>query len=94
MDKKTVAILITVAAVLLCGCPGLFSLCFGGMFAVISFIPGADVNVFGSTDPASALPYGIGSLCAGIVFLIIAVVAIVLAWRRSKADNALPPQTY
>lgn len=82
MDKRTTSILITVAAVLLCGCPGLFSLLFGGLFAVISLIPGADIDMLGSRDPQSALTFGIGGLCLGIVFLLIAAAAIFFAWRR------------
>jgi uncharacterized membrane protein len=87
MDKRMTAIVITVVAVLLCACPGLFGLFMGGMFALISFIPGADIDVFGSSDPQSALTMGIGGLCAGIVFVLIAAVAIFLAWRR-KGDAA------
>jgi hypothetical protein len=95
MDKKTVAIIVTVAAILLCGCPGLFSLLLGGMFALISFIPGANIDVFGSSDPRSALNFGIGGLCVGVVFVLIAAAAIFFAWRR-KSDttsgaNTFPP---
>ena len=90
MDKKTVAIIVTVAAILLCGCPGLFSLFFGGMFASISFIPGANIDVFGSNDPRSALNFGIGGLCVGVVFVLIAAAAIFFAWRR-RQDTASNP---
>ena len=86
MDKKTTAIVVTVAAMLLCGCPGLCSLLMGGMFALTSFIPGANIDVFGSSDPRSALNFGIGGVCVGAVFVVIAAVAIFLAWRR-KSDS-------
>jgi hypothetical protein len=59
MDRRTVAILITVAAVLLCACPGLFGAFMGGMFALAGLVPGADIDVFGSSDPQSALMMGI-----------------------------------
>jgi len=88
MDKKVIAIIITVVAILLCACPGLFGLFMGGMFALVSFIPGADIDVFGSTDPQSALNFGIGGLCAGFVLVLIAAVVIFIAWRR-KGDTAL-----
>jgi uncharacterized membrane protein len=95
MDKKTIAIIVTVAAVLLCGCPGLFSLLLGGMFALISFIPGANIDVFGSNDPRSALNFGIGGLCVGVVFVLIAAAAIFFAWRRKSGTtpgaNTFPP---
>ena len=82
MDKKTTAIIVTVVSVLLCACPGLFALFMGGMFALVSFIPGADIDVFGSSDPQSALTFGIGGLCTGAVFVLIAAAAIFLVWRR------------
>ena len=88
MDKRVVAIIVTVAAVLLCACPGLFGLFMGGMFAVISFVPGADIDVFGSTDPQSALNFGIGGLCGGAVLVLIAAVAIFVAWRRQRNTAA------
>ena len=95
MDKKTVAIIVTVAAILLCGCPGLFSLLLGGMFALISFIPGANIDVFGGNDPRSALNFGIGGLCVGVVFVLIAAAAIFFAWRRKSGTtpgaNTFPP---
>ena len=95
MDKKTVAIIVTVAAILLCGCPGLFSLLLGGMFALISFIPGANIDVFVSNDPRSALNFGIGGLCVGVVFVLIAAAAIFFAWRRKSGTtpgaNTFPP---
>jgi len=88
MDKKGVAIIITVVAILLCACPGLFSLFMGGMFALVSFIPGADIDVFGSTDPQSALSFGIGGLCIGLVLVVVAAGVIFIAWRR-KGDTVV-----
>ncbi len=91
MDKRTVAIIVTVAALLLCGCPGLLGVFMGGMFAIVSFVPGASIDVMGSSNPQSALGFGLGSLCVGLVAVLIAVVAIVLAWRRSRASGSVPP---
>ncbi len=82
MNQRTTAILVTVAATLLCACPGLFSMLMGGMFAAISFVPGADIDIAGSSDPQSALNFGIGGLCTGVVFVAIAAVAIYFVWRR------------
>ena len=91
MDKKTVAIIVTVIAVLLCGCPGLLGVFGGGLFAIVSFIPGASIDVMGSSNPQSALTTGLIGLCGGLIFVLIAVIAIYLVWRRNKADSALPP---
>ncbi len=91
MDKKTVAIIVTIIAVLLCGCPGLLGVFGGGLFAIISFIPGANIDIGGSSSPQAALTTGIGILCGGLIFVLIAAIAIYLVWRRNKADSALPP---
>ncbi|GAB4497909.1 MAG: hypothetical protein OHK0052_10320 [Anaerolineales bacterium] len=68
--------------VLLCGGPGFFSLCFGSMFALISQIPGAEIDVFGSSNPQDALQFGLAILCFGAVFILITAIGIFLTWRR------------
>lgn len=88
MNKRTTAILVTVATTLFCACPGLFSLLMGGMFALASFTPGAEIDVFGSKDPQAAMTFGLGGLCAGGLFLVIAAVVIFLTWRRQPASQA------
>jgi uncharacterized membrane protein len=90
MNQKTIAIIVTVIAILFCACPGLISLFMGVMFAIISFIPGADINMMGSKDPQSALMFGIGAVVIGLVFLAIAIIAIVISWRR-KNKTQKPP---
>jgi hypothetical protein len=89
MDRRTTGIVATVVAVLLCGCPGLFSLCFGAMFALVSQIPGADIDMYGSNDPAQALTFGVGGICVGIVLVIIPIIVGFLMLRNRTA--ALPP---
>ena len=71
--KKTGAIVGTVIAALLCGCPGLVGLCWGAIAASVSFIPGADINIGSSSDPNTALFTGIGALCGGIIFIAIPI---------------------
>jgi len=96
MDKKNTGLIATIVAAVLCGCPGLFGLCFGAVSAFASFIPGADINVFGSNDPRSALTMGLGALCLGIVFVAIPVVVWFAIAKRKPAveavsDEPLPP---
>lgn len=95
-NKKTVGIIATIVAVLLCGCPGLFGLCGGAISAIVSFIPGAEINMFGSTDPQSALIYGIASVCGGLIFIAIPIVVAIVTLRKPKAapsnfGDPLPP---
>ena len=54
MDRRTVGIIATAATALLCGCPGLFGLCFGAVMALVGVIPGAEIDLWGSSDPRVA----------------------------------------
>jgi hypothetical protein len=90
MDKKQVGIIATVVTALCCGCPGLFSMCFGAVGALASFVPGAKIDMFGSKDPKAALLYGVLSLCGGIIFLAIPIVVGVVTLRK-KPEVAETP---
>jgi hypothetical protein len=97
MDKKQIGIIATIATVLLCGCPGLFSLCMGATFAVVGMIPGAEIDMAGSSDPASAIGLGLGGICIGVLFIAIPIVIGVVTLRKPKAvladhfSEPLPP---
>ncbi|MCI0521573.1 MAG: hypothetical protein L0Z70_15120 [Chloroflexi bacterium] len=99
MDKKTTGIIATIVAVLLCGCPGLFLLCFGAFFATVGQIPGAEVDVFNSSDPGSAMGFGLGMVCLGLLLALIPVAVGFFTLRRKPApavevitpDEPLPP---
>jgi hypothetical protein len=84
MDKKTTAIIITVAACLLCACPGIFGIFMGLIFAIASVFPGADIDILGSPDPKGAMNFGIISGIIGLVLIIIAGVVIFFAWKKKK----------
>ena len=95
MNNKNTNLIATVVAVVLCGCPGLFGLCFGGVSLLASFAPGAEIDVFGSTDPITATMMGIAALCLSIVFVAIPVIVWFVTRRKETAtmpDNEpLPP---
>ena len=55
MDDKTKGIVATIAAIVLCGCPGLFMCFFGATSILASQVPGAEIDVMGNSDPASAM---------------------------------------
>ena len=93
MDKRTTAIIATVVTGLLCGCPGLAILCFGAFAIPTSFVPGAQIDVFGSNDPQSLLTTGIVGLCLGILLIAIPVVVgfTTLRNRPAAAGMVVPP---
>jgi len=88
MDKRTTGIIATLVTVVICGGPGFFSLCMGAMFALISFIPNAKIDIFGSHDPSAALTFGVVTLIIGIVFLAIPAILAFVTLRRKKS---VPP---
>ena len=95
MDRRQTGLIATIATALLCGCPGLLAFCWGSLAAVASLTPGSNIDIGGSSDPRSALFAGIGSLCAGILFIAIPVVVGLVTLRRKQeavvSDEPLPP---
>ncbi len=89
MDKKTTGIIATVATVLLCGCPGLFGLCFGATSALAGMMPDAEIDVFGSSDPSSAITMGIVTLCGSIIFIAIPIVVGFLTLRNKPEEDVI-----
>jgi hypothetical protein len=89
MDKKNTGLIATIATALLCGCPGLISLCMGAMFAIVGTIPGSDIDIGGSSDPAAAIGTGIAMLCGGVLFIAIPIVVGFVTLRK-KPEEATP----
>jgi hypothetical protein len=92
MDKRTTGLIATIATAVLCGCPGLFGLCFGGISVLASMVPGAEIDVFGSSDPASATTMGLVSLCLSVIFIAIPIV-VGFVTLRNKPEAPLAPVT-
>lgn len=96
MDKRTTGIVATVATVILCGCPGLLSLCWGATAAIASQVPGAEIDIGGSSAPMAGTVSGLVAFCLGALFIAIPVVVGYLTLRRKPApgvgvDESLPP---
>ncbi len=87
MDKKTTGLIATIAAVLLCGCPGLFGLCFGATSVLAGLMPGSDIDVFGSSDPGAATTMGFVFLCLSVIFIAIPIVVGVVTLRKKPAED-------
>ena len=95
MNNRNTTLIATIVAVVLCGCPGLFGLCFGLTSVFASFVPNAQIDVFGSSDPQSATAMGLVSLCLSVIALAVPVGVWLFMRRRETAamsDNEpLPP---
>jgi hypothetical protein len=85
MDRNT-ALILTIASVILCGCPGLLSCFMGLIFAVVSAIPGAEIDIAGSSEPASALAFGLGGICMGLILVIIPIAVWFFTMRRPATE--------
>lgn len=89
MEKRTVGMIATGVAVLLCGCPGLFAMFFGSIFAFAGAMPGATINNFdGSSDPTTAVLTGLGTCCFGLFFLIIPIAVGFFTLRNKVTEPA------
>jgi phosphotransferase system glucose/maltose/N-acetylglucosamine-specific IIC component len=84
MSNRTAAIIITIVAVLLCGCPGLAALCWGAA-SLVDYAAGFG---FFASDQATYLWYIIGGLCGGILLIAIAIVVGFFVLRKKKE---IPP---
>jgi hypothetical protein len=84
MNNKNTSMIATIVAVVLCGCPGLFGLCFGATFVFAGLVPGSEIDVFGSSDPTSAITMGLGTLCLSVIFVAIPIVI----WFVTRSKNS------
>lgn len=93
MQNKNTGIIATIAAVVLCGCPGLFMCFFGATSLLASAMPGAEIDVFGSNDPAAGTTMGFVFLCLSLILIAIPVVVGFFMFRK-KPDaiaDEVPP---
>jgi hypothetical protein len=85
VDRNT-GLIATIATVILCGCPGLFS-CFWGLIAsLVSFMPGAEIDIGGSSDPMAALVSGLVAIVIGFVLVAIPIAVWFFLVRGKSAS--------
>ena len=72
-------------------------MCFmGAMYAFVGSVPGADIDINGSSDPSSAITLGIAMLCVSIIFIAIPIAVGFFTMRKKPEaapsdDQPLPP---
>lgn len=89
MDKRTAGMIGLVASIIFCGLPGLCGLCFGSMFSIIGFIPGAEIDIFGSSEPRAAFITGLVALCLSVIFIAIPILVWYFTLRPKNAKNEI-----
>jgi uncharacterized membrane protein len=86
MNNKNTGLIATIAAVVLCGCPGLFMCLFGALTATGN----------GTFNDASLAPgVGVALICVALIFILIPVGVGFFTLRKKPAatsgDEPLPP---
>lgn len=93
MSSQTKGIIATIAAVLLCGCPGIFACIFGIAGAVGAPITTTLGDTTSTAPMASTTAYAL--LCAGLIFVAIPVVVGLVTLRKKPApadmSGPVPP---
>jgi hypothetical protein len=83
MNNRSTGIIATIAAVLLCGCPGLFLCLFGGLTA-------AGQGTFNESSLSPAV--GVPLLCVALIMLLIPL-AVGFFTLRKRENNNPPPSS-
>ena len=86
MENRTTAIILTVVAVFLCGCPGVCACLYGGLSAAGL---GTYTSEFGDFASSGQTPVWVGivALCAGLLLMVVPVVVGVLTLRQKPAES-------
>jgi hypothetical protein len=94
MDKKTTGLIATIAAVVLCGCPGLFMCIFGAVTATGNMPYNTDVN---GVQNSGMLPSTVGFvlLCLSVFAIAIPILVGFFMLRKKPevvhSNEPLPP---
>ena len=91
MENKTVAIIATIAAVLLCGCPGIF-LCVFGAITAMGNMPYSVTDFAGNTSTGSMpTSWGFAFLCVALIFILIPIAVGFFTLRNKPASAPIVP---
>jgi hypothetical protein len=87
MEKKTVGIIATIVAVVLCGCPGLCLCLLGALTAAGVTIP-YTTDVLG-VQSTGTIPtwWGIVALCVALIFILIPILVGIFTLRNKPASK-------
>jgi hypothetical protein len=93
MNNRNTGLIATIAAAVLCGCPGLFLCIFGAVTATGNMPYSTEIN--GVSD-SGVLPstYGFGMLCLSLILILIPVAVGFFTLRKKPTTepvDILPP---
>lgn len=95
MNNKNTGMIATIAAVVLCGCPGLF-MCLFGVVSAAGLMP-YSTEVNGVTS-AGTVPSGVGlgMLCVSLIFILIPIAVGFFTLRKKPEaviinNESIPP---
>jgi len=91
MNNKNTGMIATIAAVILCGCPGLFLCIFGAVTATGNMPFSTEVN--GISNSGTLPPtYGFVLLCLSLIFILIPVgVGFFTLRKKPEVTEEVPP---
>ena len=95
MDNRGTGLIALLGAILLCGFPGLISLCCGATLVLSG--PSAEMDYSSDLTPEMVSIFGIAGLCIGVFFVLIPMVVGFFALRRKPDlpvvswDEPIPP---
>jgi hypothetical protein len=84
-DKKKLGMILTIVAVLLCGCPGLCMLVFGATFSMGYGLEDYGWEVTG--DPIAFTGFGIAGICVGVLGILLTIGAGVYWYLQSRKES-------
>ncbi len=91
MNNKNTGIIATIAAVILCGCPGLFLCIFGAVTATGNMPFSTEVNGISNSGMVSPT-IGYVLLCLALIFILIPVgVGFFTLRKKTEVAQEVPP---
>jgi hypothetical protein len=91
MENRTGAIIATIAAVILCGCPGLF-LCIFGAVTATGNMPYSVTDFTGNqTTGYMSTTWGFAMLCVALIFILIPILVGFFTLRKKPAPASVVP---
>jgi hypothetical protein len=97
MDRRTTGIVSTLAAIILCGIPGLVCLCSGFSSAIMSQDPVRIAESSAGVSTGTLTTIGLIGICFGVLLIAVPIIVAIIFFRRktnrplTDITEPLPP---